>query len=249
MALAACVSAPPPAAPPVPPPQPRSIVHEPALRHLGPAISGVKLEVRGPGEADTASIEELRELTERMTKMSVGISGLAIAEAFLLPGFFSGSLVAGGLIIAPLAVGINQSEKKQHQAIVTALVESDLLGRTRDFLGRQLPPPAPGHVLSVIVLAYGLVPKYGDGPGPGPRPLCLTLVADIVLREGELVRFRDTVHLEPYRRSADAPPPVCAAMAAFAKEEGRALRHAATDYAQVLAAIVRGRLPALPWQP
>jgi len=242
LALAGCATEPQPVATPAPP---QTIVHLAPQRFAAPAVTAVTLDVRGPGSADLKSIEELRELTHRMTGTSLGVSGVALAEAVAMPGFLSGSLVAGSLILAPLAIGINAVERRQHETIVTALKKTDLLGVTRGALAGRLPAPLPGNTLTVIVLAYGLVPKYGHPNGP----LCLSLDADLVLRAGDRELFRDTVFLEPYRRSADAPPPVCADMAAFAAHDGAALRNAVLDYAQVLAAIVRDRLPALPWTP
>jgi hypothetical protein len=244
LALAGCAAQPKPA--PKPPPQPPRTIERVAPRvYDAPASAAPALEVRGLREADLASIERMREATRRLTGSSVALSGVATAEALLIPGFFSGSLVAGGLILAPLAIGLNTVERRQHQTIVAALKDADLASATRQALARRLPAPAPGTTLSIIVLAYGLVPKYGDAGWP----LCLSLDADIVLHSGERELFRDTVHLEPWRRSADAPPPVCATMSTFAAKDGAALRNAVLDYAQVLAAIVRHRMPALPWTP
>jgi hypothetical protein len=243
LALAGCATEPQPVAPPASPPQ--KIVRVAPLRLAVPPVTAVALDVRGPDAADLKSIEELREITRRLTNASVGVSGIALVEAVALPGFFSGSLVAGGLLLAPFAIAMNAVERRQHEAIVAALQETDLLGDTRAALEKRLPAPAaaPEVTLTVIVLAYGLVPKYGHPSGP----LCLSLDADLVVRAGDRELFRDTVYLEPYRRSADAPPPVCADLAAFAAQDGAALRNAVLDYAQVLAAIARDRLPALAW--
>jgi hypothetical protein len=244
LALAGCAALPKPA--PKPPPQPPRTIERVGLRVFdAPASAAPALEVRGLREADLASIESIREATRRLTGSSVALSGVATAEALLIPGFFSGSLVAGGLILAPLAIGLNAAEKRQHDAIVAALTETDLADAARAGLAKRLPPPSPGATLSVIVLAYGLVPKYAEAHGP----LCLALDADIVLHDRGREVYRDTVYLEAWRRSADAPPPVCADMAAFAANDGAALRNAVLDYAQVLAAIVRQRTPALPWMP
>lgn len=243
LALAGCATEPQPVAPPASPP--RKIVRVAPQRLAVPAVTAVTLDVRGPEAADLKSIEELREITRRLTSTSVGVSGIALVEAVALPGFFSGSLVAGGLILAPFAIAMNAMERRQHETIVAALQETDLLGGTRAALAKRLPAPAPDVTLTVIVLAYGLVPKYGHPSGP----LCLSLDADLVVRAGDREVFRDTVYLEPYRRSADAPPPVCADLADFAAQDGAALRNAVLDYAQVLAAIARDRLPALAWTP
>lgn len=252
LALAGCASEHKvPATPPSPPaaaPVARAIERVP-VRTLAslPATAprGIALDVRGPQAADLASIEAMREATRRMTGQSLALSGVSAAEALLIPGFFSGSLVAGALILAPLAIGLNSTERRQHETIVAALQEADLVAGTRAALAARLPapPPEPGATLSVIVLAYGLAPKYGKAQGP----LCLSVVADLVLHAGNREVYRDTVHMAPYRRSADAPPPVCAAMEDFAAKDGAPVRHAALDAAQVLAAIARHRLAALPW--
>jgi hypothetical protein len=248
LALGGCATPtkPPPPAPPSVTVAARPIERVP-VRTLdawpGAAPRGLALEVRGVREADLASVEELRDLTRRFTGEALGLSGVSVAEALLIPGFFSGSLVAGALILAPLAIGLNSVEQRQHETIVAALKQADLIVGTRAALAPRLSAGGDAATLSVIVLAYGLVPKYGTGHGP----LCLSVVADLVLARGAQEIYRDTVHLAPYLRSADAPPPVCARREDFAARDGAPLRHAATDAAQVLAAIVRHRLRALPW--
>jgi len=246
-ALAGCASPPKPAPKPPPAPSaPQAIERVAVRRYEAPALPAVSLDVRGVREADLASIEKMREATRRLTGASVGLSGVSVAEAFLLPGFFSGSLVAGGLILAPFAIGLNTMERRQHERIVAALEQTDLIEGTRASLAARLPAPAspPAAALEVIVLAYGLVPKYAGRPA---GQLCLTVMAEIVLTAGGHERYRDAVYLEPFHRSADAPPPVCAHMEDFAAKDGAPVRNAALDAAQVLAAIVRQRTPALPW--
>ena len=244
LALAGCATPPTPA--PKPPPEPVRVIERLAPKVLAaPALPAPALEVRGLREADLASIERVREATRRLTGSAVAVSGVGIVEAFALPGFFSGSLVAGGLILAPFAIGLNAAEKRQHEAIVSALKETDLRDAVSAGLAKRLPASAAQTRLTVIVLAYGLVPKYGNPHGP----LCLTLDADIVVHDGGREVYRDTVYLEAWRRSADAPPPVCAHMEDFAAKDGAPVRNAALDAAQVLAAIVRLRTPALPWTP
>jgi hypothetical protein len=204
----------------------------------------IALEIRGVREADLASLDELRELTRRFTGQALALSGVSTAEALLIPGFFSGSLVAGALILAPLAVGLNSAQRRQHETIIAALKQADLVEGTRAALAPRLAAGDAQTTLSVIVLAYGLVPKYGSSQGP----LCLSVVADLVLASGGREVYRDTVQLAPYLRSADAPPPVCTSREDFAANDGAPLRLAAMDAAQVLAAIVCHRLPVVPWK-
>lgn len=243
LALAGCAAPPKPAPAPAPPPPPRTIERVAAQVLAAPALAAPALEVRGLREADLASIERVREATRRLTGSAVAVSGVGIVEAFALPGFLSGSLVAGGLILAPFAIGLNAAEKRQHGAIVAALKQTDLRDAVHAGLAKRLPATTAQTRLTVIVLAYGLVPKYGNPHGP----LCLTLDADIVVQDSAREVYRDTVYLEAWRRSADAPPPVCAHMEDFAAKDGAPARNAALDAAQVLAAIVRQRTPALPW--
>lgn len=249
LALAGCAT---PSKPPPTPEPPAAAAAPRAIERLpvrtfdawpGAAPRAIALEVRGVREADLASIEKMREETRRMTGMSLAVSGVGAAEALLIPGFFSGSLVAGALILAPLAIGLNSAQRRQHETIVAALKQADLIEGTRAALAPRLPPGPGEATLSVIVLAYGLVPKEGGAL----RRHCLTVVADLVLASGGEEIYRDTVHMAPWRRSADAPPPVCAHWEDFAAKDGAPLRHAALDAAQVLAAIARHRTPALPW--
>jgi hypothetical protein len=248
LALAGCAT-------PVKPPAPEPAAAAPAARRiervpvrtleawLVSVPRAIALEVRGVREADLASIEELRKLTRHFTGQALALSGVSVAEALALPGFFAGSLVAGALILAPLAVGLDRAQQRQHETIVAALKHADLTEGTRAALAPRLPDGEAQTTLSVIVLAYGLVPKYGTH-----GPLCLSVVADLVLAGGGQEIYRDTVHLTPYLRSADAPPPVCAFREHFAAKDGAPLRYAAMDAAQVLAAIARHRLAVLPWK-
>jgi hypothetical protein len=249
LALAACAT---PVKPPAPVPAAAAAAARPIervpVRTLdawpGAAPRAIAIEVRGVREADLASIEELRKLTRHFTGQALALSGVSVAEALAMPGFFAGSLVAGALILAPLAVGLDRAQQRQHETIVAALKQADLIEGTRAALAPRLPDGDTQATLSVVVLAYGLVPKYGDTPGPW----CLSVAADVVVAGGGQEIYRDTVHLTPYLRSADAPPPVCAFREHFAAKDGAPLRYAAMDAAQVLAAIVRHRLAALPWK-
>jgi hypothetical protein len=232
----------------LPSPPDREIIRVPVKRM--PAISGpATIQVRGVRDAEVGAIERIRGETREMTGSAIGLGAVSTAEAFLMPGFFSGSLVAGALILVPLAVGLDSVQRRQHERIAGALEGADFQGELRAQLGRSMVPHGAAgesaHRLSAIVIAYGLIPKYAD---QRYGPFCLVADVDLVLHAGERETWRDTVYLEPYRRSADAPPPVCATLERFAARDGGALRDAIAQYAQVVAAIARSRLPALSWE-
>jgi hypothetical protein len=212
-----------------------------------PAV--LPMAVRGVTAADLAAVERVKKLDEQATAMGLGVSTLGAAEAVLLPGFFSGSLIAGALILAPLTIGLHVSAQKEVNTVGRVLKEVDLIGETqRALLARGVPGEADADAMqmTLVILAYGLIPK---DPHRILWGLCLILESDLVLTAGGRELFRDTIYLSPYRRSADAPPPICGGMAEFAKNDGIALRNAALDYAQVLAAIALRRARRFPWKP
>lgn len=250
-ALAGCAvpSKPSPQSPPPSAAPGREIVRIAAKRPppLPVAQSQVIVDVRGIRDADVAAVERIREEVSMMTGSSVGLGAVSAVEAFAMPGFMSGSLVAGALILVPLAVGMDAVARRQHERITGALKESDFQAEMRRQIEQRLAKPGAAGAamrLSAIVIAYGLVPKYDRQPH---GPLCLVADVDLLLEASGQVLYRDTVYLEPYRRSEDAPPPVCAAMDRFAARDGTALREAVLQYAEVIAAIANHRLVGLPW--
>jgi len=94
-------------------------------------IEQFQWDVRGTTPADTESLERLRAFTQSFLGSSLGISALSVAEAIAIPGFFSGSLVASAIILAPLAITLSLVEHKQYETIQRALQETSLLELTR----------------------------------------------------------------------------------------------------------------------
>lgn len=226
------------------PPDHPEIVRIPAAHLQLPADAAVadfRVLVRGASQADARVLERLREETRSMVGGALGTSTLALVEAFALPGFFSGSLIAGAVFIAPLAVTIGVMEKRQRETIQRVLQERSLIERVDEGMQRwkqAAAQPEPGTpTLEVVILGYGLTRD----------PVCL--FADVALRltvDGRGV-FEDMIYIEPFVRSADAPPPVCRTVEAFAKDDGRLIRNGLIEYGQVIPAIVIRRTRALPW--
>ena len=78
--------------------------------------------VRLAQPADTETLEKMRSTSKKLLGASLGISAVGVAEAFLLPSFFSGSLIAGAIFITPLAISVSAVEHHQLNAIEEALV-------------------------------------------------------------------------------------------------------------------------------
>jgi hypothetical protein len=212
-----------------------------------PAV--LPVSVRGVTAADLAEVERIKKDLEQVTAKVLGISTLGTAEAVLLPGFFSGSLTAGALILMPAVIGLQASLQKEVDTVSRVMKEVDLIGETRRALlvrGASSEAAADATQMTLVILAYGLVPKE---PHTSLWGHCLILESDLILTAGGRELARDRIHLWPYLRSADAPPPICGGMGEFARNDGIALRNAALDYAQVLAAIALRRARQLPWKP
>jgi len=225
--------------------QEQEIIRIPA-RELNPLnshhIDQFNLKVRGTTQTDTNALKRLRANTQSFVVSSLGISTLSVAEAFAIPSFFSGSLVAGAIFIAPLAISFSVIDQRQHEAIQSALQETSLLDIAAESLKKRTPqlgsssPNAPK--VELIIVAHGLT----------QQPLCLFVDAAIIVTVQGNPIFEDIIYLEPFLRSSDAPPPVCGSLGDFAEDDGRIIRRGLIEYGQVLAAILVKRTKVFSWQ-
>jgi hypothetical protein len=205
-------------------------------------IEQFQWDVRGTTPADTEILERQRAYTQSFLGSSLGISALSVAEAIAIPGFFSGSLVAGAIIIAPLAITLSVMQHRQYETIQRALQETSLLDLARESLKKRATksglsiPGAPK--VELIIVAHGLT----------QQPLCLFVDAAITITVQGNQIFEDIIYLEPFLRSSDAPPPICGSIEDFAKDDGRLIKRGLIEYGQVLAAIVIKRTKAFSWQ-
>lgn len=225
--------------------QEQEIIHIPARElnslnsHL---IKQFDLNVRGSTQTDTKALERLRADTQSFVVSSLGLGTLGVAEAFAIPTFFSGSLVAGAIFIAPLAITLSVIDQRQHEAIQRALQETSLLDLATESLKKRTPqigsstPNAPK--IELIIVAHGLT----------QQPLCLFVDAAIIVTIQGNPIFEDIIYLEPFLRSSDVSPPVCGSIEDFAKDDGRLIRRGLIEYGQVLAAIVVKRTKVFSWQ-
>ena len=199
------------------------------------------LKVRPATEFDTEEIRKLRSDAQSLVTMELGIAALGVVEAFVLPGFFSGSLIAGAIFIAPTAIILNEIDRRTHNIIMRTLQEISLVDLTRMNLEKHL-PRADASVTEVpevelVIVGYGFT-----------NQVCLFADAVIIVKvQGDPV-YEDVIYLEPFLRSSDSPPPICGTLQDFAKDNGHLIKNGFIEYGQVLAAIVRKRTKVLPWK-
>lgn len=213
-----------------------------------PVPHQLRVSVRAVSAADLQFVEELRAMTQRFVGLGLGVSGAGVAEVALMPGpMFADALIVGAVILVPLVIGIDLVEHGQSETLRKVVAQSDLVRLIADDLAARVPATAPSAALpvidiEVIVLGYGLVPRSATS-----TMLCLMADAELVVEVADAQVFQAPVYIEPLRRSADAPPPICGSMAEFANDDGAQLRSAIGDYARVIGAITAHRLRGLSW--
>lgn len=237
-----------------PPPAPPSVVRVPARAlELQAAEAPLWLapDVREAGPSDTEVLEALRREDQRLGLLGLGVSGVGLWDALTFGGMFAGAEVLGAIIIVPGMTILSAVNARARDTVNRALQETPVVPSVRAALEAAAPAAAgagPGASTAEVTLlvTYGLVPKE-EGALGDMSVLCLLTRAVLKVSVDGREVFEDTIHLEPYLRSSDAPPPVCATLSDFAVGDGRLVRHGLADYAQVLAAIAIRRTRTLPW--
>jgi len=209
------------------------------------------LDVREAGPSETEVLEALRREDQRLNLLGLGVGGVGLWDALTFGGLFAGAEVLGAIIIVPTMTILSAVNASARDAVNRALKETPVAALVRADLEAAAPSTdsasTDASTAKVMVLVtYGLVAK--DRGELGDMSI-LCLLARAVLRVSVDDRnvFEDMIHIEPYLRSSDAPPPVCATLSAFAAGDGRLVKRGVTDEAQVLAAIVIRRTRTLPW--
>jgi hypothetical protein len=236
------------------PPAHPSVVRVPArsleLQGAGAPLR-LALDVREAGPGDTEVLEALRREDQRFSLLGLGVGGIGLWDALTFGGTFAGAEVLGAIVILPTMTILSAVNARARDTVNRALKETPVGPLVRTDLEAAARPKdsadsgAPTAEVTVLV-TYGLVPR--DKVELGDLSV-LCLLARAVLKvsvDGRNV-FEDTIHVEPYLRSSDAPPPVCATLSDFAVGDGRLVKRGLTDEAQVLAAIVIRRTRTLPW--
>lgn len=206
----------------------------------------VSVVVRAATGPELGPVDRSREKTVEEKKTLEGAGAIATALAAAAPPLYAGTIALGSLL-APAATGLELYERRYQNTIVRTLQEVDLPTQLRSALVRRAAPAPPGAspaTITITVRTFGLAPRSGTCP---TCPICVVADTELVVTQDGTELLRDPLLLTPWRRSVDAPPPVCGTMKEFAENEGRLLRDAILDTAQVLAAMTVSRSPALDW--
>lgn len=177
------------------------------------------------------------------------------------PEFTTGFLVsqiipaAGGAAAAPIlnvyAVwalvtlpALYAYEERRQRLVERIMATEAFLDGVRRALERRLarlglPAEGAGEAprLSVRVLGYGVNRKPG-----AMENACMFVDAAIQVEQGAKVLYEDVVYMEPFLRSADAPPPACHYLSDLMRDDGALLQRVRDETAEILAAIVLRRL-------
>ncbi len=228
----------------------QAVVQVPAGELLPLALRGpvaLTLRIREAGAADQEVLKALQHEDEKLTSTMLVTSGYGLWDALTWGGVGAGAEVLGAIIVLPTVLALNVVNAKSRDAINRALRDAELGKQIRTHLEALAPASDSlqsglAAQLSVLV-SYGVVPK--DNPDTGV--LCLVTRAILMVDVDGRTAFQDVVHIEPYLRSSDSPPPLCGSLDTLAARDAHAVRNALVDYAQVLAAIIVRRTEALPW--
>lgn len=198
--------------------------------------------VRLAKPTDMATLERLRSESRKLLGTSLGISTIGVVEAFVIPGFFSGSLIAGAIFITPLALTLAAIDQHNYNSIEEAFEQTELVPLTQQRLALRTDVAsatqnAEGVMVELIITSYGLTYE----------PVCLFADAAIIVKNNGQPFYEELVYIEPYLRSADASPPICASAELFAHDSGALIKRGLNEYSQVLSAILLKRTRALSW--
>jgi hypothetical protein len=158
-------------------------------------------------------------------------------------------LVALGLpFFIVLGPPLQASFNADAENLIKALADTPLPERVVNSLRSQWPSEvavaAPSLQLHMRIAGYGLVTRSGkrlDAFEP-KEELCLVTEAQLeIAREGLPVRV-ESLLVSLATPSPDAPPPFCASFGRLAANDGRLLRQAIGELAEVLAAMTLNRI-------
>lgn len=168
------------------------------------------------------------------------VSGMLGAVA---PPFFASGLVVGGVILVPLTMGMAERQRRILTALSESLQRADFPAAAEAALRRRAGaalPPSEGRTAEVVltIRSFGFI---GQGVDWG----CMVVATELAVHVDGTELDRAALSIEPARSTPGAPPPQCAFLDRFARDEGRLVTVAAAEYAEVVAALAVTRLAAL----
>jgi hypothetical protein len=214
------------------------------------AASGpLRVGVRMATEPDLARLAPppvlAREDLELAAELVLASGALAVLGC---PICLSNAVVAGGfgVIYLPLAAVVNAADRAQVARIQGALAAVDFAPRCAEGLRRFLGARAEAETSDAGAAQVELVViGYGFAPLPSGRA-CFFLDSRLRVTRPGAAPVEDAIVLGPFRRSDDAPPPHCSSRDDLDADDGRLVRVAGEESAEILAAIAASRLSESP---
>jgi hypothetical protein len=162
-----------------------------------------------------------------------GSLGLGLVAAPM----FASSLIAGGVLLMPLAVFGYSHEKHIWDSINGALSNTEFTRAIDSAMKQRLSGvlAAQHKKIEIVIITLGLVKVSG-------MQHCLIISADLMLSGDNMIARREHMQISDSNRSADAPPPQCASPERFSSDDARLVKDTIAEYAEVLSAMVAARL-------
>jgi hypothetical protein len=166
----------------------------------------------------------------------------SLALGLVAPPIYASALVVGGVFLMPLGTYGYLHEKGIWDSIngvlsnaeFTRAIDSAMKDRLNAAFTEETMPDVK---VELIIQAFGLV-EYTS-----VRQHCFVVSADFILSKDETVLKQDHLQITDLNRSEDAPPPQCASLEHFAKNEARLVKDTLAEYAEVLAVMAVDRIP------
>jgi len=181
--------------------------------------------------------------------LGLGVAGLSAAGAASAAAtgmyMYSGAMAAGAILILPLSLMVYALGEREAAHLRKGLDLERFLNELRGSLPPASGPAVdPGYEVEVLLVEYGLVDRRLS-----ERDAAICLIADVQVsvKHVHATIYQETLFLEPFLRSADAPPPPCRQIDDWVEQEGARLAAARRTLAQAIARMIRARLEVLPW--
>jgi hypothetical protein len=158
----------------------------------------------------------------------------SLALSLVAPPMYTSALAVGGILLIPLGTYVYVHEKGIWDSINGALsnaefnraIDSAMKKRlTAAFAGENM----PNVKIEVVIQAFGIVESSSM-----PQH-CFVVSANFILGRGNMELKQDHLQISELNRSGNAPPPQCATLEHFAKNDARLVNDTLAEYAEVLA--------------
>jgi hypothetical protein len=164
----------------------------------------------------------------------------ALALGLMAPPLFASTLVVGGILLLPLGSYVYRHEKKVQNTIHLALINAHFTQAVDEATKRRLKRAFPQEDVpklnvEVVIETFGVEPAYKN-----QNCFVIAAVMKICGGDDDLKEYR--LVITPWERSPDAPPPYCATLEQFARDEGRLVKDTLAEYSELLAVMAIDRI-------